>query len=171
MRIIKIEHSQNRFICTLAICTFKLKTMLSGAIIGGVTAIFVLFIVYASKNQKFIKIRNSIKDPGVEYAALYHYASYNRYRKSFKFYDSIGALYLIGKTLYYKTSETAASISFNLAECTVQQEPDWRMLKWFSVTTHVGEKYYFNSNKMGFLKSNSDETLKGFNIIKAKATS
>jgi len=145
--------------------------MLTGAIIGGLTAVIVLFIIYASKNKKFTKIRSTITDPGVEYAALYHYASYNRYRKSLKFYDSFGVLYLVGKTLYYKTSETATPISFNLAECTVQQEPDWRLLKWFSVTTHVGEKYYFNSNKMGLLKSNSDETLKGLAVIKAKAIS
>ena len=145
--------------------------MLTGAIIGGVTALIVIIIIYTVKEQKFKKLRKTITEPGVEYAALYHYASYTRYKKTLKFFDSYGILYLIGKTLYYKSSEAVMPISFNLAECTVQQEPDWRKLKWFSVTTVVGEKYYFNSNKMGLIVSNSDETLKGLAIIKAKTVS
>jgi hypothetical protein len=87
-----------------------------------------------------------------------------------KFYDSYGILYLIGKTVYYKAKENETPQSFNLADCTVQAEPDWRMLKWFSITTPSGQKYYFNSHKMGAFKNNSDETLKGLEVLKRKAT-
>ena len=80
-------------------------------------------------------------------------------------------LYLVGKTVHYKTSETSTPIVFNLAECTVQQEEDWKRMKWFSITTPVGEKHYFNSHKMGAFVNNSEETLRGFAIIKAKQAS
>ena len=70
--------------------------------------------------------------------------------------------------VYYKTSESGVPVAFNLDECSVQQEADWRMLKWFSITTPPGEKFYFNSNKMGIIKNNSEETLKGLAAIKAK---
>ena len=82
--------------------------------------------------------------------------------------DSYGVLYLVGKMVYYKTSESGVPVAFNLDECSLQQEADWRLLKWFSITTPPGEKFYFNSNKMGILKNNSDETLKGLAVIKAK---
>ena len=92
-------------------------------------------------------------------------------QNSFKFFDSYGVLYLVGKTVYYKTTETAIPMEFNLDDCSVQQEPDWKLLKWFSITTPPGEKFYFNSHKMGVLKSNSGETLKGLAVIKAKMAS
>lgn len=142
--------------------------MLTGAIIGAIAGLLVVVFTYFIKEQRFNKVLKSIVEPGMEYVALYHYASSNRYKKMYKFYDSYGVLYLVGKILYYKTSETGTPLSFNLNECRVQLEDDWRWLKWFSITTPAGEKYYFNSNKMGALKSNSDETLKGLAVIKAK---
>lgn len=145
-------------------------SILEGAIIGGVIGLVVVLVTYSLKEQKFKKIIKTITEP-VEYAALYHYASFKRYKNSVKFFDSYGVLYLAGKTVFYKASETEAPISFNLNECSVQPEADWRMLKWFSITTPAGEKYYFNSNKMGGFKNNSDETLKGLAVIKAKMTS
>lgn len=138
-----------------------------GAIIGGIIGLVVVVLMFFVKEQRFNKVLRSIKDP-VEYAALYHYASYKRYKNSFKFFDSYGVLYLSGKMVHYKVSETGTPVSFDLDECTVQQEPDWRMLKWFSITTPAGEKYYFNSQKMGFWKNNSEETLKGLAALKAK---
>ena len=145
--------------------------MLTGAIIGAIIGLLVVVFSFFAKEQRFNKVLRSITDPGLEYTALYHYASSKRYKNSFKFFDSYGVLYLVGKTVYYKTSETGTPLAFNLAECTVQQEGDWKWLKWFSITTPAGEKYYFNSNKMGAFKNNSDETLKGFAAIKAKMTS
>jgi hypothetical protein len=144
--------------------------ILEGAIIGGVIGVIVVLITYSAKDSKYKKLLKTITEP-VEYSALYHYASFKRYKNSFKFFDSYGVLYVIGKTVYYKTSETVMPASFNLNECTVQQEPDWRMLKWFSITTPAGEKFYFNSNKMGGIKNNSDETLKGLAFIKTKMAS
>ena len=142
----------------------------TGAIIGGVVGLVTVVVIYFSKDQKFNKILRSIKEP-VEYAAPYHYASFKRYKNSFKFFDSFGVLYLVGKTLYYKTSVTSIPFAFNLEDCSAQEEPNWRMLKWFSITTPAGEKFYFNSQKMGLFKNNSEETLKGLAIIKAKITS
>ena len=144
--------------------------MLMGAVIGGIIGLLVVVFMFFSKEQRFNKVLRSIKEP-VEYAALYHYASFKRYKKSYKFFDSYGVLYVVGKTAYYKTSETETPVSFNLNECTVQQEPDWRMLKWFSITTPAGEKFYFDSHKMGAFKNNSDETLKGLAVLKAKQAS
>jgi hypothetical protein len=142
--------------------------MLIGAIIGAIVGLLVVVFSFFAKERRFNKVLRSIKEPGMEYAALYHYASSKRYRVSLKFFDSYGVLYLVGQTVYYKTSETATPWAFNLAECTVQQEADWRKMKWFSITTPAGEKYYFNSNKMGAFANNSDETLKGLSAIKAK---
>ena len=122
------------------------------------------------KEQKFKKIMKTITEP-VEYSALYHYASFKRYKNSFKFFDSNGVLYVRDKTVFYKSSETEAPISFNLNECSVQAEADWKMLKWFSITTPAGEKYYFNSHKMGGIKNNSDETLKGLAALQARKAS
>jgi len=144
-----------------------MSSIVVGAIIGGIIGLIVVVLMFFAKEQRFSKVLRSIKEP-VEYAALYHYASFKRYKNSLKFFDSYGVLYLIGKTAYYKVSEMGSPISFNLDECTVQQEPDWRMLKWFSITTPAGEKFYFNSQKMGLLKNNSEETLKGLAAIKAK---
>ncbi len=59
-------------------------------------------------------------------------------------------------------------MEFDLTQCTAQLEPNWRMLKWFSITTPTGEKHYFDSHKMGAFVNNSDETLKGFAAVKAK---
>lgn len=141
--------------------------MLIGAIIGGIIGLLVVVFNFFAKEQRFNKVLRSITVP-MEYAALYHYASFKRYKNSFKFFDSYGVLYLTGKTVFYKTSETGSPLSFNLEECSVQAEPDWRMLKWFSIQTPAGEKFYFNSHKMGAFKSNSEETLKGLAALQAK---
>lgn len=144
--------------------------MLTGAIIGGIVGLLVVVFTFFIKEQRFNKVLKTIKEP-MEYAALYHYASFKRYKNSFKFFDSYGVLYLVDKTVYYKTTETSTPLAFDLNECSVQQEPDWRMVKWFSITTPPGEKFYFNSHKMGAFKSNSEETLKGFAVLKAKMAS
>ena len=142
-------------------------SIITGAIIGAIIGLLVVVFNFFAKEQRFNKVLRSIKEP-LEYAALYHYASFNRYKNSFKFFDSYGVLYVIGNMAYYKTSETASPLSFNLDECSVQAEPDWRMLKWFSIITPPGEKFYFNSHKMGAFKNNSDETLKGLAVLKGK---
>ena len=85
-----------------------------------------------------------------------------------KFVEALELLYIIGNTLYYKATENDSPLSFDLTQCTAQQEPNWRMLKWFSVTTPVGEKHYFNSHKMGAFVNNSDETLRGLAVIHEK---
>ena len=144
-------------------------TILTGAIIGGIIGLIVAILNFSMKEQKFKKIMKSVTTP-VDYSGLYHYASFKRYKNSFKFFDSYGALYLVGNIVYYKTSETREPLAFNMAECSIEQEPDWRWLKWFSITTPAGEKFYFDSNKMGGFKNNSDETLKGFAAIKARTT-
>ena len=146
-------------------------SILTWAIIGGVIGLLVALITASVKDQKFKSIMKNITNPVPEYAALYHYASQKRYKNSFKFFDSFGALYLIGKTVYYKAGINDNPMTFNLDECTVQQEPDWRWLKWFSITTPSGEKFYFDSNKMGGFKNNSDETLKGLAVLQAKKAS
>jgi len=145
-------------------------SILESAILGGVIGLVVYFVTFSLKNQKFKNLIKTITEP-VDYSALYHYASFKRYRNSFKFFDSYGVLYVVGKTVYYKTSETQPAVSFNLDECSVQMEADWRMLKWFSITTPPGEKFYFNSQKMGAFKNNSDETLKGLAVLQAKKAS
>lgn len=144
-----------------------MSPIVTGAIIGGVIGLVVVVLMFFAKEQRFNSVMKSITGP-VDYAALYHYASFKRFRNSLKFFDSYGVLYLVGKTVYYKTSTTATPVSFDLSVCTVQQEQDWRMLKWFSITTPAGEKYYFNSQKMGFFKNNSEETVKGLAVLKAK---
>ena len=141
--------------------------IIEGAIIGGVIGLVVVVVTFSAKEAKYKKLLKTITEP-IEYSALYHYASFKRYKNSFKFFDSYGVLYLVGKMVYYKTSESGVPVAFNLDECSVQQEADWRMLKWFSITTPPGEKFYFNSNKMGIIKNNSEETLKGLAAIKAK---
>jgi len=146
-----------------------MTTIVQGAIIGAVVGLVVVIFNATAKDKKFQKLMKTVAGP-VDYSGLYHYASFKRYKTSFKFFDSYGALYLIGKMVYYKTKETEPPLSFNLAECSVQAEPDWRLLKWFSITTPAGEKFYFDSNKMGAFKNNSDETLKGLAAIKAKMT-
>jgi hypothetical protein len=145
-----------------------MSPILQGAIIGAVGGLIGVFVVNSSKKNKFNSIRKTVTDPNVEYMGDFHIASASRYGKSMKFFDSFGALYLIGNMLYYKSAVTATPLMFNLKECTVQQEPNWRMLKWFSVTTPVGEKYYFNSYKMGAVTNNSDETYRAMEIFKKK---
>ena len=142
-------------------------TILTGAIIGGIIGLLVVIINFQIKDGRHRKLLKTITGP-VDYQGLYHYASFKRYKSGFKFFDSFGILYLVGNMLYYKTSETGPQMSFDLHQCTVQPEPDWRWLKWFSVTTPAGEKHYFDSHKMGAFKNNSDETLKGLAAIKAK---
>lgn len=144
--------------------------MLIGAIVGGIIGVLVLFLSFYLKEQRFNKIMKSIGSTVTDYAAQFNYTSPARYKNSWKFYDSYGALYVIGKTVYYKRSETAEPVVFNLAECAVQAEADWRKLKWFSITKPGGEKFYFNSSKMGAFVNNSDETLKGLAAIQAKKT-
>jgi hypothetical protein len=145
--------------------------MLQGALFGAIGALIGIIIVISVRKQKFNKLMTSVTDPGVQYSALFYYASPNRYQKALKVYDSYGVLYLIGNTVYYKTSPTVAPLAFNLNECKVQQEADWRRLKWFSITTPSGEKYYFDSFKPGAFVNNSDETVKAFNLFKSKALS
>ena len=141
--------------------------MLTGAIIGGIVGLIIVVFMFNAKEQRFKSVMKSINQP-VDYAALYHYADFKRYKNSMKFFDSYGVLYLIGKTVYYKTKPDATPMEFNLSECDVQPEADWRMLKWFSITRPSGEKFYFNSQKMGMLKNNSEETLKGLAVLQAK---
>jgi hypothetical protein len=151
---------------------FKIKymgdTVIQNAIIGGLIGFITVIVIYAMKNNKFKAIRKSITDDGVDYAAFYHYASYNRYQKKLKFFDSSGVLYVIGKTAYFKTGTDATPVSFNLPDCTIQSEPDWRRMKWFSITTAVGEKHYFNSHKVGAFTANSAETLNGLQFLQAR---
>ncbi len=142
----------------------------TGAIIGAIGGLVGVIAVFATKEQRYKKIMKSITETGVEYSALYHYASFKRFQKSVKFFDSFGVLYLIGKMVYYKTKADEAPLSFDMSVCSIQREPDWRWLKWFSIITPAGEKFYFDSHKMGILKNNSDETLKGLAAIQAKST-
>jgi hypothetical protein len=145
--------------------------MITGAIIGAIVGVLVVLLNFYTKDQRFKTIMKSITDSGVQYAALFHYANATRYKKSFKFYDSFGVLYLAGNTAYYKTRPDATPMEFDMKKCTIQQEENWRKLKWFSITTLVGEKHYFNSHKAGAFVNNSDETLKGLEIIKSKTNS
>ncbi len=143
-------------------------SFLTGAIIGGIIGLLVVVFNFFAKEQRFNKVLRSIKEP-VEYAALYHFAAAKRYRNSFKFFDTYGVLYVVGRMVYFKTKDgSAVDFSFNLDESSVQQEADWRMLKWFSISKPGGEKYYFNSHKMGAFKNNSDETAKGLAFLQAK---
>lgn len=147
-----------------------MSSILTGAIIGGVAGLVTVLVTYYLKDQNYKKVRQSITQP-VDYIAAYHYSSFKRFKKSFKFFDSVGALYIIGKTVYYKSSKMDEPFSFNMKECTAEQEPDWRMLKWFSISTPVGEKYYFNSQKMGAFKNDSSETLRGLAAVKTAMNS
>ncbi len=137
-----------------------------GAIVGGLIGLLTALAIMFFKNRKFKKLMSTA--PQAEYAALYHYAHYSRYKKSLKFYDSFGPLYVIGNNLYYKADANKEPMVLDLTQCTVQPEPDWRMLKWFSVTTPVGEKHYFNSHVMGAFKGDSSETDKGLAFLQAK---
>jgi hypothetical protein len=139
-------------------------TILTGAIIGAIVGLFTVIAIFQIKEGRYAKILKSIKEP-LDYKGLYHYASFKRYRNGTKFFDSYGALYIVGHMLYYKTTEASPPLVFDLRECTVQQEADWRWLKWFSITTPAGEKFYFDSHKMGAFKNNSDETLRGLEAI------
>lgn len=144
--------------------------MLVGAICGAIGAIIGLIIVFLAKQQKTSNLEKSIAGQPVEYSGFFYYASPNRYQKGFKVYDSTGLLYLIGNTVYYKTSTTSNPIAFNLSECRIQQEPDWRRLKWFSITTPAGVKYYFDSFKMGAFTNDSNETLKALSLFQSRAS-
>jgi len=148
-----------------------MNPILQGAIIGAIGGLVGVLVINTSKKNKFSNIRKSVTDPNVEYMGDFHMASANRWGKSMKFFDSFGALYLIGNMLYFKSSVNATPWVFNLKESTIQQEPNWRMLKWFSITTPVGEKYYFNSYKMGAMKNNSDETYRAMEIFQKKKAS
>jgi hypothetical protein len=143
--------------------------ILEGAIIGAVVGLLVVVITTSAKTQRYKTVMKTITG-AVEYSAMYHYASFKRYNSGFKYFDSYGALYVIGNTVYYKANEKDIPLSFNMNECSLQMEKDWRWLKWFSITTPAGEKFYFNSSKMGALKNNSDETVKGYEFIKTKTT-
>lgn len=144
--------------------------MLEGALFGAIGGVIGIIIVLALRSQKATSLKKSIANLGAEYSGFFYYASPNRFQKALKVYDSTGLLYLIGNTLYYKTSVNTNPIVFNLAECTLQLEPDWRRLKWFSITNPMGVKYYFDSFRMGAFSNNSDETLRAFNILKSKIT-
>lgn len=145
-----------------------MNVIIVGGIIGGVIGLLTVVIMFFLKEQRYNKLLKSVKEP-VDYSALYHYASFKRFKKGTKFFDSYGILYLSGHMLYYKTNEGVPPLAFDLKECSVQMEPDWRWLKWFSITTPAGEKYYFDSHKMGAFKNNSDETLKGYQVIKSRS--
>ena len=142
--------------------------VLTGAIIGGLVGALAVIIIFFLKNQRYKKVMEGVSG-SVDYSGLYHYANQNRYKNSMKFYDSYGVLYVQGNKAYYKTSNIVSPMVFNLDECKVQQEPNWRKLKWFSITTPNGEKHYFDSHKMGAFVNNSDETLKGLEVLKSKA--
>lgn len=144
--------------------------MLTGALFGAIGAIIGIIIVMAMKSQKTNSLRKSVATLPVEYSGFFYYASPNRFQKSFKIFDSTGLLYLIGNTVYYKTSTVGNPVAFNLLECKVQQEPDWRRLKWFSITTPSGQKYYFDSYKMGAFSNNSDETIKAVNLFQSRTS-
>ena len=144
--------------------------MLEGALFGAIGGVIGIIIVLVARKNKYNKLMASLTEPGIEYSALFYYASPGRYQKSLKIYDSSGILYIIGNTVYYKTSVNVSPITFNLRECTVQQESDWRRLKWFSITTPAGQKYYFDSFKTGAFVNNSDETLKALAIIRSKTS-
>lgn len=143
--------------------------MLTGAIIGAFIGLFMVLIINVSKNQRFNKLRSTVQNP--DYAGLYHYASQSRYNKSMKFFDSYGLLYISGKNLCYKTTGNGSPMEFDLGQCTAQEEPDWRKMKWFSVTTPVGERHYFNSHKLGAFVNDSSETLKGLAAVKTAMAS
>ncbi len=144
--------------------------IIPAAIVGGIIGLIIVFINMTAKQARYKKIVKTITEP-IEYAAPYYYASAARYNKSGKYFDSFGALYLVGKTAYYKTSENSTPVSFRLDECTVQPEADWKRLKWFSITTPQGEKNYFNSNIKTSNDTNSRETLKGLEVLIAKKAS
>jgi len=142
--------------------------MLEGAIFGAIGGVIGIIIVMVMKSQKTSSLRNSVAGLAVEYSGFFYYASPGRYQKSFRIYDSTGLLYLIGNTVYYKTASSGNPIAFDLSVCKIQMEPDWRRLKWFSITTPAGEKYYFDSYTMGAFSNNSEETIKAFNLFKSK---
>jgi hypothetical protein len=142
--------------------------MLVGAICGAIGAIIGIIFVLISKNQKYSKLLASIKDTGAQYSAPFYYASSSRYQKALKVYDSYGILYITDKTVFYKANATATPWAFNMGECRIQEEPDWRKLKWFSITTPNGEKYYFDSYKMGAFANDSNETLRALALIRSK---
>lgn len=142
--------------------------MLTGALFGAIGAVIGIIIVLIARSQKFNSLKASLKEPGVEYSALFYYASPERYQKSLKVYDSVGILYLVGRTVYYKSKTSATPWVFNLSECRVQQEADWRKLKWFSITAPNGQKYYFDSYKMGAFSNDSSETLRALSLIQSK---
>jgi hypothetical protein len=144
--------------------------MLTGALFGAIGATIGIIIVIIMKKQKTTKLIKSVIDPGIEYSGFFYCASANRYQKSVKIYDSTGLLYLIGNTVYYKTGSATNPAAFNLSECKLQLEPDWRRLKWFSITTPEGEKYYFDSYKMGAFSNDSNETIKAFDLFKSKTS-
>lgn len=143
---------------------------LIGALIGGIVGALGMIVIFITRKQKYNKLLTSIANLNAEYTAPFYYASASRYQKSWKVYDSYGILYVIGNTVYFKTNTAATPWAFNLAECRVQQEANWRKLKWFSITTSQGEKYYFDSFKMGAFINNSDETLRALSFINSKLT-
>ena len=142
--------------------------MLQGALFGAIGGVIGIIFVLVARKQKYSKLMSSLTEPGIEYSGLFYYASPGRYQKSLKIYDSYGILYIIGNTVYYKTSVNGTPLTFNLKECNVQQESDWRRLKWFSITTPAGQKYYFDSFKTGAFANDSNETLKALSIIRSK---
>lgn len=143
--------------------------ILEGAIIGAVVGLVVVIVQTSAKESRYKSVMKSVTG-AVEYSAMYHYASFKRYNNGFKYFDSYGALYVIGDIVYYKANTNDTPTAFNMKECSIQMEKDWRWLKWFSISTPAGEKHYFNSSKMGALKNNSDETVKGYEFIKTKTS-
>ncbi len=48
--------------------------MLTGAIIGAIIGLLVVVFNFFAKEQRFNKVLRTLTTPGMEYAALYHYA-------------------------------------------------------------------------------------------------
>jgi hypothetical protein len=141
--------------------------MLSGALIGMFVALAFLLIVNQKKKSNYEAIIGSLKQK-TDYSANVCYANNNRYKKAMKIYDSMGALYLIGDTVYYQEGKDKQATEFNLKEYTVSAESDWRGLKWFSLTSKIGEKSYFTSYKLGTIVNDSTEVLRILQVLKNK---
>lgn len=142
--------------------------MLTGAIIGAIVGMLVVVIFSMMRTNRYKAILQSAAGKPIEYSMEAFYANPTRYKKAWKIYDSYGALYISGPTAYYQGGKDQEPVAFRLADCTIAREPDWRNLKWLSITTHIGEKYYFTSYKMGFFVNNSNEVLNAINKLQQK---
>lgn len=138
--------------------------MLGGAIIGGIIGLVMVFVMANMRATRFKSIMATVTQP-VNFQMEAFMAKPERYKKSWKIYDSYGAFYVAGNKAYYQAGKDETPIEFDLSRYTVVREADWRKLKWFSVSSPVGEKYYFTSYKMGMFVNNSDEVLRALQFI------